>query len=146
MNELRPITLWQAIQRLTQQIPFTRESVEAALSVSLSLQASKRRMNDYRSQSIQLAEGVVIDDVDLRVSQTGDFPGFMVLSISGTCISQQQIKGRYPHVHLSELPHTQSPNGEWFYSTRLPWGELNFGFKQGDPHCLASLSFAPYKN
>lgn len=145
MRKDQSMTLWEAIDQLARQIPFTREKVEAVLSVTLTRWRQSPATDSYQSDPLALADGVVIDDVDLRVSRAGDRPGFLVLPVSGTCISLAQIKARYPQVYFDEPAYTQSPNEEKFYSIRQPWGKLNFGFRQGAPNCLASLSLDPRK-
>lgn len=40
--------------------------------------------------------------------------------------------------------YTQSPHERKDYTAILPWGELRFGFRQGDPRCLSIAERCPW--
>ena len=90
----KTMTLWQAIDALARQIPFSKLKVQSVLSTDLVERTDPG--NDvfqfYKSNPIELAEGVVVTDVDLRIKRSGGHPGFMVLSIDGACIGLEQVR------------------------------------------------------
>lgn len=143
MNEPHAMTLWQVVDALIRQAPLNRTKVESVLSVQLRTQHHDRHVDWYESDPIVLADQVVIEDVDLRTDAGGGGAGFLVLPLGGACVSPSQIRSHFSHVYLSSLPDSPAPERLKFYSTDVPWGKLHFGFRQGNPDCLATLSFDP---
>lgn len=141
MNPSHAMTLWQVVDRLVDQIPLTKEKVETVLSATLKLQESRAGKNYYESEPISLADSVVIEDVDLRVSRSGETPGFLVLGLGGACVSLSQVREHYRQADFSAPTYTQSPEEKKYYSADVSRGKLHFGFKQGYPDCLASIVF-----
>lgn len=142
------MTLWQTIEALAEQIPFTRQRVEALLHTTL--QETDNTGNDvfqfYESPPIELAEGVVINNVDLRIKRMGGHPGFMVLEIGGQCVTLDKIRVRYGSVRMTDSPRGSSQHEKTHYAVKLSWGFLSFGFAQRNPNCLASIVFNPQKS
>jgi hypothetical protein len=142
------MTLWQAITALAQQIPFSKNKVETLLSTQLS-ETANPQANDayflYESTPISIADGVIVQNVDLRIKRVGQHPGFLVLEIGGTCITLDQIRARYADLEITDAPRGRSPNDVTSHTTVQPWGELSFSFKESSPECLASIAFEPRK-
>jgi hypothetical protein len=143
----KEMSLWQAIEALTQQIPFTKAKVERVLSTVLT--ETDNTGNDvfqfYESPSLGLKDGVAITNVDLRIKRRGVHPGFMVLEIGGTCVTLKEAR-----VHYSDLVITGSPSGRSLddatsHSSMQSWGRLSFGFSERNPDCLAYIAFDPKK-
>ncbi|WP_256260098.1 hypothetical protein [Burkholderia ubonensis] len=141
------MTLWQAIDALAQQVPFSKAKVEHALSTRLT--ETDEEGNDvfqfFKSTPVTLTDGVVIKNVDLRVKRQGAHPGFMVLELGGQCVGLDAVRGRYSHLEITDVPRGRSLDEATTHSAQLPWGQLSFGFEERNPACLASVSFKPKK-
>jgi len=140
-------SLWLAIGALAGQIPFSKQKVETALGTRLS-EVEKKGNNlfqFFKSQPIDLADGVVITDVDLRIKRAGGHPGFLVLKMGGTCVTIEQIRGKYSDLTITAQPSGRSLDEETSFSQSLPWGTLSFGFKERNRNCLATIAFDPKK-
>jgi hypothetical protein len=138
-------TLWQILDELSHQLPFSKKRIETVLSTQLS--ESDKRGNDiflfYMSPPVNLADGIVISNVDLRLKREGSHPGFLVLEIEGAHITGAQVRKHYDHLKITDFPRGRSPEEATVYSQDLPWGRLSFGFKERNRDCLASVSFHP---
>lgn len=141
MNETHLMTLWQAIDQLAQQVPFTREKVEAVLATTLTLQESRLPMDYYESRPILLADGVFLQDVDLRVNRTGETAGFLSLPIGGSCTALSEVHKRYKGLYQTDSPYIYAPDEEYVYTADMPWGALQFGFNHKHRDCLTTVSF-----
>ncbi|MCL2178181.1 MAG: hypothetical protein FWC28_07870 [Proteobacteria bacterium] len=141
------LSLWQTIDTLSQQIPFSKQKIETVLATELTeaVNKSNKLFHFFKSPPVVLSGGVVISNVDLRIKREGSHPGFLVLEIGGACITLEQIQEKYSELQISQLPRGQSPNEETGHSQLLPWGKLSLGFKAKNPLCLASVSFEPKK-
>jgi hypothetical protein len=142
-------TLWQVIDALIQQIPFTRKKVETVLAIQLidTQQTVNPFFDFYESPAvIHLAEGVVISEVDLRIKREGPHPGILHLEIGGICITIDQLEARYGTLKIISTPTGHSLEESFTYAPDLPWGKLYFGFKERNPDCLSGVGFAPKKD
>jgi len=141
--------LWKTIDALTQQIPFSQQKVETALSTQLAekpLGSGNNLYHLFESQPIALADGVVISNVDLRIKRSGDHPGFLVLVMDetdGAGVTLEQVQAQYSQLAITDIPRGDSLEEEFSYSQIFPWRKLSFGFKARDPERLASIVFDP---
>ena len=144
----KQMTLWQVIEALARQVPFTKAKLEALLSTTLS--ETDDTGNDvfqfFKSNRVALQSGVEIANVDLRVKRVGPHPGFMVLEIGGTCITLDQVRRHYSALKITDTPRGRSLEDATSYTAYLPWGELSFSFRELNPECLASIAFNPKKS
>ena len=149
MNQTN-VTLWQVIDSLAQQIPFSKQKVETALSTPLfeTDNTANDLLHFFKLQSppVVLAEGVIISDVNLRIRRRGGHPGLLGLDIGGACITLEQIRVRYDQLKSTGHPRGGSLDEKWYYAQELPWGSLSFGFAERNPDCLASVGFGPKEN
>lgn len=143
------ITLWQAISILAQQVPFTKAKVETVLSTHLIEKPGDYFGKDvsqyFKSVPVELDDGVLISNVDLRVKRTGEDPGFMVLEIEGACVTLKQVRSHYSTLTITGSPRGRSLDDATSHSTEFPWGKLSFGFAERNPECLAWIAFDPKK-
>ncbi|WP_332309602.1 hypothetical protein [Burkholderia ubonensis] len=141
------LTLWQAIDTLAQQIPFTKANIENLLSTQLFEDGNGPAgiTQYYKSAPIPLSDGVVIETVDLRIKRHGAHPGFMVLWLSGSCVGLDTVREHYGNVKITDTPRGHSLDEVTSHTTALQWGELSFSFKERNPKCLSSVAFAPKK-
>lgn len=140
-----PATLWQAIDALTHRLPFSKANVERLLSARLS--ETEEGGNDvfqiFKSDPVRLLDGVVIENVDLRIRRVGPDPGFLVLDIGGRCIKIDDVRTHYASLSITDRPRGRSLDEVTSYTASLPWGRLSFGFKERNRQCLASVAFDP---
>ncbi|PCE34064.1 hypothetical protein [Burkholderia ubonensis] len=138
-------TLWQAIDALAQQVPFSKTKIEQTLSTRLT--ETDEEGNDvfqfFKSTPVTLSDGVVIKSVDLRIKRQGEHPGFMVLELGGPCVGLDAVRGRYGHLEITDVPRGRSLDEATTHSAQLPWGQLSFSFEERNPACVASVSFKP---
>ncbi|WP_332403707.1 hypothetical protein [Burkholderia ubonensis] len=141
------LTLWQAIDTLAQQIPFSTAKIAHVLETQF--RESDIGGNDvfqfFKSAPIPLSDGVVIETVDLRIKRHGAHPGFMVLWLSGSCVGLDKVREHYGNVKITDTPRGHSLDEVTSHTTALQWGELSFSFKERNPKCLSSVAFAPKK-
>ncbi|TKC83119.1 hypothetical protein FAZ69_25865 [Trinickia terrae] len=145
------MTLWQTIDALIQQIPFTRAKVENVLKIrfvdsdpsNYAIQPSSFQPLD--GGPIKLSDGVVIGNVDLRISNKEGDPGFLVLNLAGACIGLDAVRAHYGDLRITDFPRGRSLDEVTAHSAFLNWGGLNFGFRERNPDCLAGVSFDPRK-
>lgn len=140
MNKL---DIWTVIDYLPTRLPFSVEKLQSALKVQFELANQNEYFSFYKSASIPLAGGTVIDEVDLRVRKEQPHPGFLVLRLSGTCVPRDVVLSKYPGMRLVEVPRGRSVNEEEGFAMDTPWGELSFGFAVHTPECLRSVVFDP---
>ncbi|AQW30134.1 hypothetical protein ACKZDW_16590 [Ralstonia syzygii subsp. celebesensis] len=139
------MTLWQAVDVLPRQIPFSKAKIENLLSAQLT--ETDEGGNDvfqfFKSSPVKLSDGVVIENIDLRIKRQGSHPGFMVLRVSGPCISLDMVRSHYGNLEVTDVPRGHSLEESTTHATTLPWGRLSFSFKERNPGCLASVTFKP---
>ena len=141
-----PLTPWQAIAQLSQQIPFTKEGVENVLAAKLTLTAvqGNEYFWFYESDSIALAGGASFK-ADLRIKREGVHPGFLVINLSGSCITLAEVRSHYEGLQITDHPRGRSLDEVTSYTAALSWGALSFSFKERQPDCLSSVAFEPKK-
>ncbi len=143
---LPKMTLWQAIDALAAQIPFSEAKVESVLGTRM----SEVRRNAYTA-FLQNERPVVLEGnrrialVDLRLGMEAGDPGFMVLNLDGGCISLDAVRAHYRELRITDTPRGHSLDEVTSHSASLPWGELSFSFKERNPNCLSSVAFDPKK-
>ncbi|WP_197326633.1 hypothetical protein [Ralstonia solanacearum] len=143
---LPKMTLWQAIDTLAAQIPFSEAKVESVLGTRM----SEVRRNAYTA-FLQNERPVVLEGngrialVDLRLGMEAGDPGFMVLNLDGGCISLDAVRAHYRDLRITDTPRGHSLDEVTSHSASLPWGELSFSFKERNPNCLSSVAFDPKK-
>ncbi|API73570.1 hypothetical protein [Ralstonia pseudosolanacearum] len=140
------MTLWQAIDALAMQIPFSKAKVETALGTRM----SEVRRNAYtvflqNEHPVMLTGDGRIAQVDLRLGMEQGDPGFMVLNLDGGCIGLDTVRAHYRELKITDTPRGHSLDEVTSHSASLSWGELSFSFKERNPNCLASVAFDPKK-
>ena len=147
MNQL-PTTLWQTIDTLTEQIPFRRAKIERAFETKLFVGDPRQfviqpSFEPLEGGPVGLADGVVVEMIDLRVRPEESHPGFLVLRVAGTCISLDEVRARYGTLAITDRPRGRSLDEVTSFTTIQPWGKLTFSFTVRNPDCLSSVAFAP---
>ncbi|WP_240158970.1 hypothetical protein [Burkholderia sp. Ax-1724] len=143
------MTLWQTIDALAQHIPFSKNNVENVLSAHLAEKdTSESPIQNtaflfYIGGPVNLTDGAVISNVDLRIRRKAGHPGFLVLNMKGRCVSLDEVRSHYSDLKLTYPPRPDSTYAFTGYSTFPSWGRLSFSFLERNPNCLSSLSFDP---
>ncbi|NML33282.1 hypothetical protein HHL14_20890 [Paraburkholderia sp. G-4-1-8] len=143
------MTLWQAIDTLVQQIPFTRANIEHVLATQLFEEDSSRNpilnreFRFYIGGPVKLSDGMTISKVDLRIRHKPGHPGFLVLNLDGACTDLNAVREHYGDLKVTDRPRGISLDEVTSYSAVLQWGKLSFSFKERNPNCLSSVAFKP---
>jgi len=143
-----PMTLWQTIDTLVQQIPFRRAKVERVLGIALFDSDPRQFIIEPSFQPLEggpvrLADGIVIENIDLRVRPQESHPGFLAVDLIGTCISLDTVRAHYGTLAITDYPRGRSLDEVTSFTAILPWGRLSFGFSERNPGCLSEICFAP---
>lgn len=140
-----PMTLWQLITALEQQMPLSAIKIKTVMGVEL---VEVERTDAYTlltGKGPTLAEGLSVTNASLLLHPSmkfDDTSGFG-MELTGACISRDEVSRRYSD---SDLELTQHPRGRSLEETAVwsihrPWGVLSFAFKQDRPDCLFDVSF-----
>ncbi|MCC8397431.1 hypothetical protein LJ656_33245 [Paraburkholderia sp. MMS20-SJTR3] len=143
------MTLWQTVEALVQQIPFTKTKVENLLLTPLAVKDASRSpiqntaFQFYIAGPIRLSDDTTISRVDLRIRHKAGHPGFLVLNLEGACVGLETVRAHYSDLKVTDRPRGRSLDEVTSYTATLQWGELSFSFKERNPTCLWSLAFDP---
>lgn len=132
------------IELFAKQIPFTPEKIEAITKNKLLKISENEFFIFWQCQSTTL-EGIAIEHIDLRTTNGGDHPGFLIVKLSDMCISLGKLRVSHPDIVVTGAPSGRSLEEATVYSTDQSWGKLSFAFTETRPDCLASIIFEPNK-
>lgn len=135
--------LWTVIDRFPSLLPFTAEKLANALGIMLVKENENEYFTFYKAGGVALADGVFIHALDLRIRKEQPHPGFLVLSLSGTCVPKTEVFARYPQMVMTDHPRGRSLDEEASYTKDTAWGKLSFGFAERAPDCLRTVVFTP---
>ena len=142
----KQMTLWEAIDELVRQIPFSKLKVETVLATRLEEVRRNAYTTFFEGGPVTLAAAQRIDKVDLRLGSDAGDAGFLVLSIEGACLGLAQVRAHHGDLKVTGAPRGRSLEEATTHSVQLPWGKLSFGFKERNPECLASVVLSPRKD
>lgn len=125
--------------------PFRPQDVEDALNVKLAPD-SVGVEGDFLAVGPDLRDGVSITKLDLRRrrQEDGSIRAFLLLSVSGRCISLADMKNKLELTDAAtglDIPHGGS--AKLFASSQRSWGKLFLWFSFPEPGCLESIAFQP---
>ncbi len=146
MTTKNHVTLWQAIEALARQVPFTRQKVETVLLAPLApaKDPGNEAFEFLAGGPVELKDGVTISSVDLRIKRgQPQHPGFLVLKLGGACITLAEVRSHYATLAITETPRGRSLDEVTAHTATLPWGQLSFTFAERKPECLAGITFQP---
>ena len=136
------LNLWQTIDASALQILFTQAKMESVLNTQF-FESDNGANNVFRffdSKPVRLKDKIIIFNADLHLKRQRNHPGFMVLNLSGSCLSLQQVRTHYSDLKLTEIPSGAPLDEEVTYSVQQPWGNLSFGFKDRNAQCLTYVA------
>lgn len=145
MNKVN-ISFWQVIAEVQGQKRLSLEKTETILNQKLTeeTEQSNEYFQMYKGKSIQLAEGLVIATIDLRLPRAPTRnDGLLALNLEGECITLPQVKQQFPVLKITGTPRGRSLEDSTTYTANTPWGEVDFGFQEKRPDCLGYVIFHP---
>lgn len=139
------MTLWQAIDALAAQLPFSTQKVGRTLSTTLTdtnAQGSEV-FRFFEGTPVRLGDGTELARIDLRIKREGPHPGFLVLYLGGRCVPMAELRLHYAELQITGVPRGRSLDETTSHTATLAWGRLSFGFAERNPDCLAQVVFDP---
>lgn len=145
MTSTQHMTLWELLDQLAQQAPFSREKIEKLLGTRLveTSNASNDFFQFYKLPSPLALEGAALDDIDLRIKSAGGHPGFLVLQLAASKLTLAEVRRHYPELRITDAPRGRSPDEVTSHSAFLPWGKLSFSFPVRQPDCVSRIALDP---
>ncbi len=139
------MTLWQSIDALAAQLPFSVQKVGRTLSTTLSDTHAEGGtvFQFFEGTPVRLADGTELARIDLRIKREGAHPGFLVLELKGRCVPLAEVRQHYPALQITDVPRGRSLDESTSHTATLGWGRLSFGFAERNPGCLAFVAFDP---
>jgi hypothetical protein len=141
-------SIWHLIEDIQTQPSLTLPNVEQKLAQTLVQDArhSNEYFKFYTGKEIQLAGDITVTAIDLRLPQQGaQSPGMLLLQLSGSCINMQQLAQQHQDLKITNTPRGGSLDESTTYTASKAWGEIDFGFQQKKPDCLAYVILKPAK-
>lgn len=141
-------SIWQLIDNVQAAPNLTLGKVEGLLGQTLKedLQKSNNFFKFYFGEPVQLAGNTQITHIDLRIPLQGaQSMGLFSVKLSGQCISLPQVKQVHPKLEITGAPRGRSPEEATTYSAGNTWGQIDFGFQEKNPDCLAYVVLKPAK-
>jgi len=118
-----PYTLWELIEYLIEQPPFTWYMVKEIFPVDFMVRAHNDYYAMYLGGQVQLADQIIIGNIDIRIRHETAISKMLIFDIisSPTCITIKEIFERYPNVLLDDGYF--SPTDVFTsYRVEYPWG------------------------
>ncbi|WP_240651252.1 MULTISPECIES: hypothetical protein [unclassified Variovorax] len=139
------MTLWQAIEALAAQLPFSTQKVGRTLSTTLSDTHAEGGdvFRFFEGTPVRLGDGTELARIDLRIKREGPHPGFLVLELGGRCVPMAEVRQHYAKLEITGVPRGRSLDEATTHTATLGWGRLSFGFTERNPDCLAQVAFDP---
>ncbi|MET0383073.1 MAG: hypothetical protein ABW032_06580 [Burkholderiaceae bacterium] len=136
------VGLWDLVKSLEDNEPLTKHFVEQALQTKLEAHAdsSNSVVEFFKCGPVKLQSGI-LTKIDFRFTKERPESNFLILSITGPCVSFAQVRQRYGNLKITNIPRGRSLEEMTSHSVDLEWGRLSFGFRARNPNCLAAISF-----
>lgn len=139
-------TLWQTIERLARQMPFTPGKVEQALGTPLSIKTRTQHMTQWVGGGpVALHDNLHINGSSLALGPDSEFNERSGLSVElgGACITLDQVRQQYGELQITQAPRGHSGNETTVHVSSQPWGRISFAFKASNPDCLFRVGIRP---
>lgn len=139
------MTLWQSIDALAAQLPFSIQKVGRTLSTTLSDTHAEGGtvFQFFEGTPVRLADGTELARIDLRIKREDASQGFLVLELKGRCVPMAELRQHYPALEIAGVPRGRSLDESTTFTATSGWGRLSFGFAERNPGCLAFVAFDP---
>ncbi len=136
-------TLWEMISVLEAQMPLSKAGIEKSLGTELLEIKRNENFIQLSGAGPTLKDGVVISKLHLMLEASMKFgdKGAFAMEMEGTCLSLKDVQQRFTSLELTQHPRGHSLQETTVWSTKRPWGNLSFAFKEERPDCLFRVSF-----
>lgn len=132
-------TLWQAIEQLAREMPFTPDKVEQVLGTSMAVKRQTPHVTQWVSDGpVALREGLHISGISLALGPESEFNARSGLDIElgGACIKLDQVRQQFGELKVTQAPRGHSGNETTVLVSSQPWGRISFAFTADNPDCL----------
>ncbi|MFI5778968.1 hypothetical protein [Nocardia sp. NPDC051570] len=129
-----PTDMWSLIDAAAARAPLTAATLNDLLGVSLSPESGRQTAGPARLGSKFTVQqvGTVSRPDGAWVFSYFDFD-------TPPCVGLDEVKGRHPDIVRTAIPSGHSLEEKFVWSSKRPWGVLNFGFRERD-YCLVTVS------
>lgn len=133
------IDIWTLLDDLPSRMPLDPEPVQNAFGVALRHVSANEFVDFFEGGPVPLADGVDVQNLDLRVHKDEPLQRLLVLTIGSRCVERSAVLARYDSLQITDHPRSTFPDQQTYWSKQQPWGKLSFGFAQGNPDCLRTV-------
>ncbi len=139
-----PLTLWDTIEALAEQVPLTREKVELVLGTPLELKTRTEYLTHWVGDAVSLRDDVRVTQSSLALGPNDEFDDTsgITLHLAGACVTLAQVKAHHGAITIIDAPRGHSDQEATVHATKEPWGHLRFAFIEANPDCLESVTLA----
>jgi hypothetical protein len=141
--------LEELVQQLDAANPWPVEAVEKVLGTTLAVTYSSEYILSYESGQLVYDEGLILDEMELRLDKKTREMSRLILSLSddASCFTLARIKETYPDIQPGPfgLSGVGTLNETEYFWTERQWGHIAFGFKRQRANCLSGITFIPKK-
>lgn len=136
-------TLWGVVNTLGEEMPLSKEVVEAVLRTELTDKTRDEYLWHLIGAGHPLDDGSSVSRVSLALLPGGEFGKNSGLSIEleGRCIGLDEIREHFGELTIVQYPRGRSLQETTVYAAAMPWGELSFAFKEEKRDCLFRILF-----
>jgi hypothetical protein len=136
--------LFELIAALQKDIPFTQRRVSETIGAPLQVSVNSGPVIFYEGGPAHLSDGTIVQNIELRMDKMDrNYPGFIVLSISGKCVTFNELSKHYNKLYISAPPRGRSSDEKTMYSQEMAWGLISFGFSADNPDCASMVVIDP---
>jgi len=134
-------TLWQLIETLIDHPSYTLETIGQALPIQFSEYNNTGYFSFHKGGPLRLADQVLIETAILSIGYKDGVSRLIGLNLGfdGACVTLDEVHLHYPGMTIIGTPRGHSLDEMTTWGLRHPWGEVVFGFKERNPHCLAHV-------
>ncbi|MGF6887564.1 hypothetical protein ABIA39_006073 [Nocardia sp. GAS34] len=127
MMSNHPTDVWNLIAAVVAQVPLTSGKLSDLFHVDISSGSGRRTAGPVR-----LGSALLIDEIGTASRPDGDWI-FSYFDIGApSSIGLDELKSHYPDVTRTTVPSGHSPEEKFVWTSKEPWGVLNFGFRERD--------------
>jgi hypothetical protein len=111
---------------------------------------AKGAFHSYVAQSFTFEEGLIVEEVELRVDGTSKEMVRLIINLNdeSNCFTLDRIKQTYPDIYYGSKnrPDPNFQNAKVYFLTNRPWGKIGFAFlAHRRQDCLAGITYIPTK-
>ncbi|CAI1574704.1 hypothetical protein [Serratia ficaria] len=134
--------LWNFISNMQNHVRETNTGNVQKFAIPVRIASENEYTKFYVGDAVSLLDGIEISDIDLRISKVDKkSPAFFSFSVSGSCITLDEVKKYYGELELTDYPTGRSLEERSSYTTGgNQYGQhISFGFSAKKPQCLSQV-------